>query len=108
MAVTEPTGSAPERPGRTPGEADRIVGGTRLGMSAGRSSFVVPFETRLVRAAEGWRVDGLATTRALALAYTEVVLQQLLELGDVLDSARSDPTGARRDSGGARPRPGPP
>lgn len=83
-----------------PGEGvDRTAVATRLWMSAGNSTFVVPFRTTLLRTDGGWRVDGLATTRALALAYTGVMVEQLRDLGRALDRVRTDSTGAAADTG---------
>lgn len=74
---------------------DRAVVPTRLGMSAGRSSFEISFPTTLVGGADRWRVEQLETTRALSLAYIEVMAEQLRRAGDALEEVREDTTQRR-------------
>lgn len=71
---------------------DRAVVPTRLGMSAGRSSFEIAFETTLVRGQEAWRVEQLETTQALSIAYIDVMADQLRKVGDALEGVREDTT----------------
>lgn len=85
-----------EETGSTRVGEDRVVVPTRLGMSAGRSSFEISFQTTLVGEEGRWRVEQLETTRALALAYLEVMAGQLRRAGEALEEVREDT--AQRES----------